>query len=78
MTGNVSGTSAATTIAGHRLTGLLRATAQVIPGQGIGGPLVNLSGEVIGITLAGSPGDAHDREAPPPPHSLSKEAARAA
>ena len=32
---------------------------QVIPGQGTGGPLVNLSGQVIGITLAGSPGGAH-------------------
>jgi S1-C subfamily serine protease len=59
-TGSVSGTSAATAIAGHRLTGLLQATAQVIPGQGIGGPLVNLSGQVIGITLAGSPGGARE------------------
>jgi hypothetical protein len=32
VTGNVGGTSAATTIAGHRLTGLLQATAPVIPG----------------------------------------------
>jgi S1-C subfamily serine protease len=58
VTGNVNGTNAAAAIGGHRLAGLLRTTAQVIPGQGIGSPLVNLSGQVIGINLAGSPGGA--------------------
>ena len=52
--GNVSGTNAATAIGGHRLTGLLRTTAQIIPGQSAGGPLVNLSGQMIGIDLTGS------------------------
>ena len=52
--GNVGGTNAATAIGGHRLTGLLLTTAQVIPGQSAGGPLVNLSGQVIGIDLTGS------------------------
>ena len=52
--GNVNGTNAATAIGGHRLTGLLRTTAQIIPGPGAGGPLVNLSGQMIGIDLTGS------------------------
>ena len=55
--GNVGGTNAATAIGGHRLTGLLRTTAQIIPGQSAGGPLVNLSGQMIGIDLTGSARD---------------------
>jgi hypothetical protein len=54
VTGNVAGTKAATVIGGHRLAGLLQTTAQVVPGQGAGGPLVNLSGQVIGIDLTES------------------------
>lgn len=52
--GNVVSTDATMTIGGHHLAGLLRTTAQLIPGQGAGGPLVNLSGQVIGIDLTGS------------------------
>jgi S1-C subfamily serine protease len=45
---------AAVTIGGHRLDGLLESTAQVVPGQETGGPLVDLSGQVIGIDIAGA------------------------
>lgn len=52
--GNVVSTDATMTIGGHHLAGLLRTTAQLIPGQGAGGPLVNLSGQVIDIDLTRS------------------------
>ncbi len=52
--GNLTSPHGVTTIGGRRLTGLLAASAQVVPVQGIGGPLVNLSGQVIGIDVAGT------------------------
>ena len=52
--GNVSSTGAAATIGGHRITGLMTTSAQVFAGQSAGGPLVNLSGQVVGIDLSGS------------------------
>ena len=52
--GNVNTMSSATTADGRRLTGLMQTSAQFIPGQGAGGPVVNLSGQVMGINLAGS------------------------
>jgi S1-C subfamily serine protease len=52
--GNVSSTGATTTISGHRVGGLMKTTAQVFPGQSAGGPVVNLSGQVVGIDLSGS------------------------
>jgi S1-C subfamily serine protease len=39
---------------GQRLTGLLVSTAQVVAGEETGGPLVNLSGQAIGINVAGT------------------------
>jgi putative serine protease PepD len=52
--GNVSSASAVTTISGHRISGLMKTTAQVFPGRSAGGPVVNLSGQVVGIDLSGS------------------------
>ena len=51
---NVSTTGATTTISGHRVDGLMKTTAQVVPGQSAGAPVVNLSGQVVGIELSGS------------------------
>jgi S1-C subfamily serine protease len=39
---------------GQRLTGLLVSTARVAAGEETGGPLVNLSGQAIGINVAGT------------------------
>jgi S1-C subfamily serine protease len=52
--GNVSSTGAATTIGVRRITGLMTTSAQVFAGQSAGGPVVNLSGQVVGIDLSGS------------------------
>ena len=51
--GDVTAIGTATTIGGHHLAGLMQTTAQLVPGQSAGGRLVNLSGQVIGIDLAG-------------------------
>ena len=50
--GSLTGEDAAFTVGGRRLTGLMATTARVMPG-GVGGPLVNLSGQVIGLDVAG-------------------------
>jgi len=52
--GKVSSTGAAATIGRHRITGLMTTSAQVFAGQRAGGPVVNLSGQVVGIDLSGS------------------------
>jgi S1-C subfamily serine protease len=52
--GNVSGTGAAATVGGRRVTGLMTTSARVLAGQSAGGPVVNLSGQVVGIDLSGS------------------------
>jgi S1-C subfamily serine protease len=51
--GNVTSDNTVAAVGGRRLTGLMSITARVMPG-GIGGPLVNLSGQVIGLDVAGS------------------------
>ncbi|MFI5062931.1 MAG: trypsin-like peptidase domain-containing protein [Streptosporangiales bacterium] len=41
-------------ISGRRLAGLFESTTRVLAGEETGGPLVNLSGQVIGVDLAGA------------------------
>jgi S1-C subfamily serine protease len=52
--GNLDSLHAAATVGGKRLTGLLESSLQSLPGEETGGPLVNLSGQAIGITVAGA------------------------
>jgi S1-C subfamily serine protease len=52
--GNVTSPNAAATVGGRRLAGLLRTTSPVTGSPEIGGPLVNLSGQVVGIDVAGA------------------------
>lgn len=49
--GNLDTHQSTLTVPGHRLTGLLQSSLQVVPGQGTGGPLVSLSGQVVGIDV---------------------------
>jgi S1-C subfamily serine protease len=58
--GTLTSLSAAATVGGQRLTGLLQTTAQVVAAQETGGPLVDLSGQVIGIDVAGAGSGLHD------------------
>jgi S1-C subfamily serine protease len=51
--GNVTSLNAAATAGGRRLAGLFQTTSQVLGSPEIGGPLVNLSGQVVGIDVAG-------------------------
>jgi S1-C subfamily serine protease len=50
--GNLTSLNATTTIGAHRLTGLFQVTTQVPHAQETGGPLVNLSGQAVGIDVA--------------------------
>jgi S1-C subfamily serine protease len=52
--GNLAAVNGSAVVAGHRLTGLLQTTAQVVAGQESGGPLVNLSGQVVGVNAIGT------------------------
>ncbi len=52
--GNIIRMNATATVGGRRLTGLMETTSQVRSGQETGGPLVNLSGQVVGIDVAGA------------------------
>ncbi|HTT50512.1 MAG TPA: trypsin-like peptidase domain-containing protein [Streptosporangiaceae bacterium] len=57
--GNLDTHRATRTVAGHQLTGLLQSSLQVRPGQETGGPLVNLSGQVVGIDVGGAGSGLH-------------------
>ena len=52
--GNLTSGTGVLAASGQRLTGLLVSTAQVVAGEETGGPLVNLSGQAIGINVAGT------------------------
>jgi S1-C subfamily serine protease len=49
--GNISAMNATAIVSGRRLTGLMATSSQVVTGQQDGGPLVNLSGQVVGIEV---------------------------
>ena len=57
--GNVTNRVAVAAVSGQRLTGLFQSTTRVQPGEETGGPLVNLSGQVIGIDVAGAGSGLH-------------------
>ena len=52
--GNIIAMNATATVGGRRLTGLMETSSQVRSGQETGGPLVNLSGQVVGIDVTGA------------------------
>ena len=57
--GNLTSGTGAAAAGGQRLTGLLVSTARVMAGEETGGPLVNLSGQVIGINVGGTGSGLH-------------------
>jgi len=57
--GNLTSGTGAAAAGGQRLTGLLVSTARVMAGEETGGPLVNLSGQAIGINVAGTGSGLH-------------------
>ncbi len=52
-TGLLTGLNQTVTVAGRTRTGLMQSRLQSVSAGEIGGPLVNLTGQVIGITVAG-------------------------
>ena len=57
--GNLTSGTGVLAAGGQRLTGLLMSTARVVAGEETGGPLVNLSGQAIGINVAGTGSGLH-------------------
>ena len=57
--GNLTSHQGTLTVAGHPLTGLLESHLQVPPEQETGGPVVNLSGQTIGINVGGAGSGLH-------------------
>jgi S1-C subfamily serine protease len=50
-TGAITGIDVPVTLDGSRLTGMLEDSALAVPGTELGGPLFNLSGQVIGLSI---------------------------
>ena len=50
-TGAVTGTDMPVKLDGHQLTGLLADSSLDVPASQLGGPLFNLSGQVIGLSI---------------------------
>lgn len=57
--GNLDSHQGVLTVAGQQLTGLLESSLQIVPAQETGGPVVNLSGQVVGIDVGGAGGGLH-------------------
>lgn len=57
--GNLTGAAGVLARGGQRLPGLLVSTNRVMPGEETGGPLVNLSGQTVGINVAGTGSGLH-------------------
>jgi S1-C subfamily serine protease len=57
--GNLTSHQGALTVAGQSLTGLLESKLQTLPEQETGGPVVNLSGQTVGINVGGTGGGLH-------------------
>lgn len=57
--GNITSRAGTVAAGGQRLTGLLVSTTRVVAGEETGGPLVNLSGQAIGINVAGAGSGLH-------------------
>ena len=49
--GGITGTDVPVTLDGQRLTGLLEDTALDVPATELGGPLFNVSGQVVGVSV---------------------------
>ncbi len=52
--GNLARRNVTVVIGGRRVAGLLESSTRVLAGEETGGPLVNLSGQVIGLDVAGA------------------------
>jgi S1-C subfamily serine protease len=57
--GNLTSGTGVLAVSGQRLSGLLVSTARVRPGEETGSPLVNLSGQAVGINVAGAGSGLH-------------------
>ena len=57
--GNLTSRAGAVAAGGQLLSGLLVSTARVVIGEETGGPLVNLSGQAVGINVAGAGSGLH-------------------